>query len=78
MQPLLTLTKCDTKRGFCLRLSAKDQGITRVVAVVVGGVLLVIFHLSHFLFKRNLREKHSSELRLKTGSFSTPIKRSTN
>ena len=35
----------------CLRPSAKDQGITRVFFVVV------LFHFSHFLFKRNLSEK---------------------
>ena len=39
------------KMDFCLRPSAKDLGITRVV------VVLVLFHLSHLLFKRNLNEK---------------------
>ena len=34
---------------------AKDQGITRVVVVVVPAVL---FHLSHFLIKRKLSEKN--------------------
>ena len=37
---------------FCRRPSAKDLGITRVVAV--------LFHLSHFLFKRNRSEKNLS------------------
>ena len=36
---------------FCLWPSAKDQGITQVV------VSVVLFNLSHFLFKRNLSEK---------------------
>ena len=36
---------------FCLRPSAKDQGNTRVVVVV-------LFHLSHFLIKRKLSEKN--------------------
>ena len=37
---------------FCMRSSAKDLGITRV------AVVLVLFHLSHFLFKRNLCKKN--------------------
>ena len=36
---------------FCLRPSAKVQGITWAVLVV-----LVVLHLVHFLIKRNLRE----------------------
>ena len=38
-------------KHFCLQPSAKDQGITCVV------VVLVLLHLVHFLIKRNLREK---------------------
>ena len=41
-------------RYFCLRPSAKDQGITFVFVVVL------VHHLVHFLFKRNLSEKKSS------------------
>ena len=36
----------------CLRPSAKDQGITWVVHLVV------LHHMVHFLFKRNLNEKN--------------------
>ena len=39
---------------FCMRPSAKDLGITRVV------IVLVLFRLAHFLFKRNLSEKKFS------------------
>ena len=42
---------------FCLRPLAKDQGITRVVVVLL--VLLVLHLLVYFLIKRNLREKIS-------------------
>ena len=42
------------QKVYCLWPSAKDQGITRVVVVVV------LFHLSHSPFKRNLSEKNSS------------------
>ena len=37
--------------SFCLRPSAEDQGFAWVV------VVLVLFHFSHFLFKRNWNEK---------------------
>ena len=40
---------------FCLRPSAKDQEIIQAVVVVV--VAVVLSHLSHFIFKRNLSEK---------------------
>ena len=60
---------------FCLRPSAKDLGITRVVVVVV---VVVLFHLSHFLFKRNLSEKSSSSPGIESGSFGTPAKCSIN
>ena len=40
--------------NFWLRPWAKDLGITQVVAVVV---VVALFHLSHFLFKRNQSEK---------------------
>ena len=44
--------------GFCLRPLAKDQGITSVAVVVfVVVVAVVVRHLVHFLFKRNLSEK---------------------
>ena len=46
---------------FCLRPSAKDQGITQVVVVVAVVFLLLVFplvhYLVHFLFIINLREK---------------------
>ena len=35
---------------YCLQPSAQDLGITRVVVVVL---VVVLFHVSHFLFKRN-------------------------
>ena len=41
---------------FCLRPSAKDQGITLVILVLV---VLVLHLLVHFLFKRHLSEKKS-------------------
>ena len=41
--------------NFCVRLLAKDQGITQVVVVIL------VLHWSHFLFKRYLSEKNSSE-----------------
>ena len=56
--------------AFCLRPSAKDQGITWVVLVVV----LVLHHLVHFLFKRNLSEKKSPWLGIKPGSFGSTAK----
>ena len=40
---------CSFIQDLCLRPTAKDLGITRVD---------VVFHLSHFLFKRNLSEKY--------------------
>ena len=39
---------------FSLRPSAKDQGITRVLGVVL---VVVVLYLVHFLYKRNLSEK---------------------
>ena len=46
------------KNYFCLRPSAKDQGITSVgvVVVVILLLLLLVLYLVHFLIKRNLRE----------------------
>ena len=41
---------------FCLRPSAKDQGIVVVVVVV-----LALHYLVHFVFKRNLSEKNLPE-----------------
>ena len=48
---------------FCLRPSAKDLGITRVVVAV-----LVLFHSSHFLFKINLSGKNSSPPGIELGA----------
>ena len=45
-----TLGCFGVETDFCLRPLAKDQGITQVV------VVLVLFHLPHFLFKRNKSE----------------------
>ena len=56
-------------QDFSLRPAAKDLGITRVV---------VVFHLSHFLVKRNLSEKISPWPRFAPRTFCTAIKRSTN
>ena len=39
---------------FCLRPSAKDQGINRAVGVVGAAVVIIIFQMFHFPFKRNL------------------------
>ena len=54
----------------CQRPSAKDQGITRVL------FLVFFFHLSDFLFKRNLSEKNPSQPEIKPGSLGTPAKHS--
>ena len=44
--------------SFCLRASAKDQGITSVLVLVLVLVLVdVVHHVVHFVIKRNLREK---------------------
>ena len=59
-------------RHFCLQPSAKDLGITGVVVLAV--VLVLLFHLSHFLFKRNLSEK----ILPVRESFGTPAKHSIN
>ena len=57
---------------FCLRPSAKDQGITSVVVVVV--VVVVLFHhLVYFPIKRNLREKKASELGFEPGTSRFPV-----
>ena len=60
--------RCTTGKffSFCLRPSAKDLGITRVV------VVLVLFHVSHFLIKRNLSEKNSSSERNQIGVLQHP------
>ena len=57
---------------FCLRPSAKDLGITGVV------IVLFLFHLSHFLFKRNLSEKILPDWEIEPGSFGAPAKHSVN
>ena len=49
---------------FCLRPSAKDQGITWVLF----AFLLLGLHLVHFLSKRNLREKNSPQLGFESGT----------
>ena len=60
--------------SFCLRPSAKDQGITLVVVVVVVVlvvlvlVLVLVLHLVHFLIKRNLKEKKSPKLGIEPGT----------
>ena len=49
--------------SFCLRPSAKDQGITSVLVLVLVVLVLVlvlvdvVHHVVHFVIKRNLREK---------------------
>ena len=48
--------------GFCLGPSAKDQGITWVL-------VLIVHHLVHFLFKSNLSEKKSPWYGIELGSF---------
>ena len=50
--------------GFCLRPLAKDQGITSVVFV---AIVVVVHHLVHFLFKRNLSEKNLPDLESNRG-----------
>ena len=60
------------KAHFCLRPSAKDQGITWVLVVVL--LLLLVHHLVHFLLKRNLSEKNSPRSGIEPGSFSSPAK----
>ena len=57
---------------YCLRSSAKDQGIT-------WNVLLVLVHnLVHFLIKRNLREKNYPEPGFKPGTSRSTMWHSTN
>ena len=51
-----------TPFNFCLRPSAKDQGITWVLLVLV-----VVHHLAHFLFKRNLSCTNLPDLELNRG-----------
>ena len=50
---------------------AKDQGITRVVVVVVVAVLC---HSSHFVNKRNLCETNYPKPGFKPGTFTIPVK----
>ena len=58
--------------NFCLRPSAKHQGITWVVVVVLLLVLvLVVLHLVHFLITRNLRGKKTSQPGFEPGIFSS-------
>ena len=44
----MTVSGGTAKIVFCLQPSAKDLGNTQVVVVVL--IVLVLFHLSHFLF----------------------------
>ena len=53
---------------FCLRPSAKDQGITWVVLVLV----VILHHLVHLLFKINLSEKKFSLPGNRTGVLILP------
>ena len=55
---------------YCLRPSAKDQGIT--------WVDVVLHHLVHFLIKRNFNEKISARPRLELRTFCSAINCSTN
>ena len=52
---------CRCLADFCLRPSARDQGITCLVDLVL---VVLVRHLVHFLFKRNLSEKKSNLLRI--------------
>ena len=61
---------------FCLQPSAKDQGITRVVVVLL--VLVLVLHLVHFFIKRNLREKNSPQTGYKPGTSRSTVWLSTN
>ena len=56
-------------RCFCLRPWAKDQGITWVGVVLL---LVLVHHLVHFLFKRNLKEKKFSLTGNLTGVLQLP------
>ena len=58
--------------SFCLQPSAKDQGITWVV------VVLVLFHLYHSFIKRNLSEKNYHWPGFEMGSWGAPVKNSIN
>ena len=59
---------------YCLRPSAKDQGITWVVVVLV----VLLHHLVHFLIKRNLNAKNSTKSWIEPRTFSSPVGCSTN
>ena len=61
-----------TMKYFCLRPSAKDQGITWVVVVVV-----LVHHLFHFLIKRNLRLKNSPQPGFELGTSGSTVLHST-
>ena len=56
---------------FCLRPLAKDKGITRVLFLVL---VVVVLHLVHFLFKRNLSLKESPWLGNEPGSLRSAAK----
>ena len=57
--------------AWCDLITPLDQEITLVVVVV-------LFHLSHFLFKRNISEKKLSRPGNEHGSLSMPVKHSIN
>ena len=52
--------------NFCLWPSAKDQGIT--------GVVVVVLHLVHFLIKTNLREKNYPQPDPQSGTLPTELR----
>ena len=56
--------------AYCLQPSAKDLGITRIVVDV--DVVVVLFHLSHFLFKRNSGENNSPTFGIVARPFGIP------
>ena len=56
--------------AFFLRPSAKDQGISQVVVIVVA-VAVVLFYLSNFLIKWILSEKNYPKPGFEPGTFST-------
>ena len=63
---------------FCLRPSAKDQGIIWVVVVILLLLLVLVLHLVHFLSKRSLREKNSPQLGFEPGTSWCTVWHSTN
>ena len=58
-------------------IGQRPRNYSSLFAVVVV-VVLVLFHLSHFLIKRNSSEKNSTSLGIDLGSFSITAKCSIN